>query len=32
MTRWSYVEVSVMTLLTALRVSVSSEAPWYSGG
>ncbi len=32
MTRWSYVEVSVMILLIALRVSVSSEAPWNSGG
>ena len=24
--------MSVITLLSALRVSVSSEAPWYSGG
>ena len=29
---WSYVEVNVITLLMALRVMVSSEAPWYSGG
>ena len=32
MTRWSYVDVSVMILLIALRVMVSSAAPWNSGG
>src|SRR3954452_13001770 len=32
MIRWSYVEVSVITLLTARRASVSSAAPWYSAG
>ena len=32
MTRWSYVEVIVMIRETALRVRVSSDAPWNSGG
>jgi hypothetical protein len=32
MTRWSYVEVSVITLLMALRAIASSEAPCHSGG
>ena len=32
MIRWSYVEVSVMTLLTAIRASVSGAAPWNSAG
>src|SRR3954466_9216484 len=32
MIRWSYVDVSVITLLTASRASVSSAAPWYSAG
>ncbi len=31
MIRWSYVEVSVITLLTARLAIVSSAAPWYSG-
>ena len=32
MTRWSYVDVSVITLLMALRAIASSEAPCHSGG
>src|SRR3954469_4206696 len=32
MIRWSYVDVSVITLLTASLAMVSSAAPWYSGG
>ena len=32
MTRWSYVEVRVITLLIALRAIASSEAPCHSGG
>ena len=32
MIRWSYVEVSVITLLTASLAIVSSAAPWYSVG
>src|SRR3954451_13429343 len=32
MTRWSYVEVSVITLLMALRAIASAEAPCHSGG
>ncbi len=32
MIRWSYVEVRVITLLTASLAIVSSAAPWYSGG
>ena len=32
MTRWSYVDVSVMTLLIALRAMASSEAPCQPGG
>ena len=31
MTRWSYVEVNVITLLMALRAIASSEAPCHSG-
>ncbi len=32
MMRWSYVDVSVITLLTASRARVSSLAPAYSAG
>ena len=32
MMRWSYVLVSVTTLLTAIRASVSSFVPWNSAG
>ena len=32
MTRWSYVDVSVITLETLMSASLSGSEPWNSGG